>query len=404
MGTSFKSVDGGVVAPQGFMAAGVEAGIKGKGKDVALLVSDVPAVTSGTFTSNAIKGATVLLCQDRLIRKQARAIVINSKNANACNGAKGHDDAQKMAAITAWELGIGEEEVLVCSTGTIGIPLPMDRIEAGIKAAAATLSAEGGDDAAKAIMTTDTVDKQLAFEIVIDGKPVRLGGMAKGAGMIEPNMATLLVFLSTDAAVDADAMQSALSHAVELSFNRVSVDGDQSCNDTALMLANGIAGNQLLNPDHPDWDVFISALNELALQLALKIAADGEGATKLVTVNITGAASSEDAGLAARAVCNSLLVKTSWFGGDPNWGRVICALGYSGAKMDPGLVDISYDDVRAISRGQLDAGSSLKELEQVLTGKEFSVNVDLHLGDSSYRMYTCDCSYDYVKINASYMT
>jgi glutamate N-acetyltransferase/amino-acid N-acetyltransferase len=253
-------------------------------------------------------------------------------------------------------------------------------------------------------MTTDTVDKQVAVEFRIDDRTARLGGMAKGAGMIAPNMATMLGFLTTDAAVEPSALQACLSQAVAQSFNRITVDGDMSTNDTVLLMANGAAGNRPLNPAHPDWCVFAEAVNEVTKELALKIVKDGEGATKFVTINVSGAASDEDARKAARAIGNSLLVKTSWFGGDPNWGRVIDAAGYSGAEVAEDRVEIRYDGICAVLNGQKAPEFALKDLERILQQKTFTIDVDLHLGKGTDTVYTCDCSYDYVKINSEYMT
>ena len=400
----FKEVQGGVTAARGFRAGVVAAEIKRKGRtDLALLVSDRPAAVAGVFTTNRIQGATVKLDRERLAGGVARAVVINSGNANACNGAQGLADARRMAALVAKELEVDEATVFVCSTGTIGIPMPMDRVEKGIRALVPALSADGGPGAARAIMTTDTVDKQAAYELQIDGKRVRVGGMAKGAGMIEPNMATMLAFLTTDAAVKREALQICLRVAVNESFNRVTVDGDQSCNDTVLLFANGEAGNRPLDEKHPEWPLFAEAVKRVARDLAMKIARDGEGATKFVTVKVESAASDEDAAKAARAIANSLLVKTSWFGCDPNWGRVIDAVGYSGADVREELVDIRYDDVLAVRHGQA-AGEPLARLEEVLRRKEFSLTVSLHLGSGADTVYTCDCSEEYVKINSEYMT
>jgi len=383
-------IQGGVTAPQGFMACGVAAGIKAAGMDMAMIASK--------------QGATVKLCRQRLAGEKARAIVVNSGNANACNGPRGLKDAREMAALAARALGVDEKRVFVCSTGVIGRPLPMDKIAGGVRLAAAALADDGGDQAAHAIMTTDTRDKQVALEFLLDGKRARLGGMAKGAGMIEPHMATMLAFFTTDAAVEPGALQKCLAEAVNESFNRITVDGDQSCNDTVLLLANGAAGNRPLNPRHPDWPVFERAVREATKDLALKVARDGEGATKFVTVNVTGAASDKDAEKAARAIANSLLVKTSWFGEDPNWGRVIDAVGYSGAKVTEERVEIRFDRLCVAKNGRMMSKESPEELRKVLKQKEFSVNVDLHLGRGRGTVYTCDCSLDYVKINSEYTT
>ena len=397
-------IPGGVTSPRGYRAAAVMAGIKAARNDVALICAAAPAAVAGVFTTNRIKAAPVKLCQGRVKSGRAQAIIVNSGNANACTGPQGIEDARTTAQLTAQALGMAEDLVLVCSTGTIGVPLPMDKVRPAIPRAAAALSDTGGDAAAKAIMTTDTVDKQIAARLKVDGRIVTIGGMAKGAGMIEPNMATLLVFLTTDAAVAPESLQRALKAAADGSFNRISVDGDQSTNDTALLLANGAAGHAPLNEKHPDWLAFCEALNEVTRALALKIVGDGEGATKLVTVAVRGAASDEDARKAARAVSNSLLVKTSWFGEDPNWGRVIDAVGYSGAEVTEERVDIRYDDVPAIRGGRVSGASSFDQLKQVISKKAFTITIDLNLGAGSHTMYTCDCSYEYVKINGSYMT
>lgn len=400
----FVAIDGGVTAPKGFTASGVHAGIKGSKPDLALIVSAQTATVAGTFTTNRIQGAPVKVCRERLTGKKARAIVVNSGNANACTGRQGLADAERMGLIAAQQLGIDEKMVFVCSTGTIGVPMPMDKIEAGINMAASALSDDGGDSAARAIITTDTVDKQVALEISIDGIPVRLGGMAKGAGMIEPNMATMMAFLTTDAAVEQEALQDCLSSAVADSFNRISVDGDQSTNDTVLFMANGAAGNSPLDEKHAEWNVFTRAVDELTKQLAARIVRDGEGATKFVTVTVSGAASLEDARKAARAIANSLLVKTSWYGGDPNWGRIMSALGYSGADVKENLVEISYDGVCAVRNGLAAIETSRKDLEKVLGQTSFSVNIELNLGDETDTVYTCDCSEEYVRINSKYTT
>ena len=401
----FVAVEGGITAPKGFKAAAVMAGIKKPRNDLALIFSERPASAAGVFTTNKVAAAPVHLCRERLSRNpKAQAIVANSGNANACTGPRGDADARTMAALAARCLGIDEKLALVCSTGTIGIPLPMAKIEAAIPAAASTLSRTGGGAAAKAIMTTDTVDKQAAVQVTVDGVPVVIGGMAKGAGMICPNMATLLVFLTTDAAVAPAALKMCLSRAVNQSFNNISVDGDQSTNDTVLLLANGEAGNRPLGPRHPDWRLFCSALDGLTKDLALKVVRDGEGATKAVAITVRGAASAVDAKKSARSVANSLLVKTSWFGGDPNWGRIIAAVGYSGAAVKEGRVDIRYDGLLAVQHGRVAANTALSDLEKILTQKSFSIEIDLHLGKAAYTIYTCDCSEEYVRINAAYMT
>ena len=401
---AYNEISGGVTAPGGYRAAGIPAGLKASALDLAVLVSDQPAAVAGVFTTNKIQGAPVGVCRDRVRDGSARAVVINSGNANACNGPAGHANARTMGRLLAEQLDIPEAESLVCSTGTIGIPLPMDRIEAGIGAAIAQLSADGHTDAATAIMTTDTVSKEMAVAIALAGKTVRIGGMTKGAGMIEPNMATMLAFLTTDAAVEPMALQRALVHAVGLSFNKISIDGDQSCNDTVLLFANGASGGAVLDESHPEWDLFTGALDHLSRELAFMMVRDGEGVTKFVTVTVNGAVSDSDAELAARAVANSLLVKTSWFGCDPNWGRIIDAVGYSGADVKEEQVEITFDDEVIVSNGCRVPQQPLKRLEAVLAQDAFTVTVDLHLGAGRDTVYTCDCSDEYVRINSEYTT
>lgn len=399
-----KVVEGGVTAAQGFKASGIAAGIKAGKLDMALIYTETPAVVAGTFTINKVCAAPVKLCRKNLKGGVARAVIINSGCANACTGPQGTKDAAEMARLTAKVLDVPLSTVFECSTGTIGKMMPMDKISRGIRIAESELRPDGGPLAAKAIMTTDLVDKQYAVEIVVDGLAVRIGGMAKGSGMIAPNMATMLGFITTDAKVDRKALQKELSGIVERTFNSITVDGDQSTNDTVLVLANGEAGNKTLKPGHRDWAVFAGALNEVARQLAMKIVKDGEGATRFVTVNVSGAKSGADARKAARAIANSLLVKTSWFGGDPNWGRIIAAVGYSGAEVDETRVNITFDKLRVVTGGRKAKDFVLADLENVYKQKSFSVNVDLRLGKGAATVYTCDCSYDYVKINAEYLT
>ncbi|MBI2438689.1 MAG: bifunctional glutamate N-acetyltransferase/amino-acid acetyltransferase ArgJ [Lentisphaerae bacterium] len=403
MSLGFTMTAGGVTSPRGFRAAGAAAGIKKTRRDMALLVADTPSTIAGVFTTNRVQAAPVQLCRELLSRQHARAIIINSGNANACTGANGLRDARAMGRLTAELLSVEESQVFVCSTGTIGLPLPMDKIEAGIRLAVAELSPDGGNDAATAILTTDTKPKQTAVKLEIDGRNITIGGMAKGAGMIHPNMATLLAFLTTDAAVDGPALQTCLAKAVNKSFNRISVDGDRSTNDTVLFLANGAAQNAPLAFTHPRWKVFCGAVSALTSELSRQIVKDGEGATKLVTVTVRHAPSPRAAEKVARAVANSLLVKTSWFGADPNFGRVICAVGYAGAKVNPELLDIAYDGQIAYRGGQA-AGVPKEKLQAILAKPEFALEIDLHSGSATYTMTTCDCSLEYVRINAAYMT
>jgi glutamate N-acetyltransferase / amino-acid N-acetyltransferase len=386
--------------PAGFRAAGVIAGLKkNRQPDMALFFSDKPAVLAGTFTTNQVKAATVRLDAERVAKiGLAHGVVINSGQANACTGKAGLRDAQAMAAHAARVLGVAPELFLVCSTGRIGVPLRMDLILPGIEKLAAALAPTGGEAAARGIMTTDLVPKRHTVGFTANGKACRLTGIAKGSGMIQPNMATMLAFLLTDAAVDRRALQKALKAAVDQSFNRISVDADQSTNDTVLLLANGAAGNAALQPGHPDWPAFTAALQGLTFRLAMDMVRDGEGAQKLVTVSVQGARTAADAEAAARSVANSFLVKTSWVGTYPNWGRVMDALGYSPAKVDETKVEIFYDKLRAVQNG-LKAGAAIERLSQIVAKKAFTLTIDLHLGRHAATVYSCDCTEDYVKIN-----
>lgn len=402
--SDYMTIEGGVTAAKGFKASGICAGIKAGSLDLALVVSETPATVAGAFTTNAVKAAPVKLCKSVLASGKASAIVVNSGCANACTGAAGMLAANDVASATASALGIADGDVFVCSTGTIGKPLPVAKIRAALPAAVEALAPDGGNNAARAIMTTDTVDKQVAVSFEIEGVTVHMGGMAKGAGMIEPNMATMLAFLTTDAAVDSADLQACLISAVNKSFNRVSVDGDQSTNDTVLLLANGCSGSVVLDETHPEWIKFSTALDAVCLALAKKMVEDGEGATKFITITVNGAVTEPDANKAAKAVANSLLCKTAWFGGDPNWGRVIAAVGYSGAQVDPDLIDIAFDDVTAVVGGQMSADVAFSDLEAVYARKAFEIVINLNMGSATDTVYTCDCSYEYVKINAEYMT
>ena len=402
---TFEYVEGGVTAARGFRACGVAAGIKHKNrKDVALVAADAPAAVAAVYTTNMVAAAPVQVDRERTRSGQAQAVIVNSGCANACTGEVGLRNAREMARAAASALGIDERLVLVCSTGVIGVHLPMERIAAGAELAAQALSREGGDDAAHAIMTTDTVDKQVAVELEIDGKTVCIGGMCKGSGMIEPNMATMLGFLTTDAAVHAKALDQALREAVDVSFNHLVVDGDRSTNDTVILMASGVADNKVLTPYHPQWQYFVDALTTVCLELGKKIVMDGEGATKFVTVRIKGARTDEDAEKAARAISKSALVKTSWFGLDPNWGRVIAAVGYSGAEVDDQRAQICYGDICAYDRGRVADAPLLKAMQELMRKRAFDVTVNLNLGSGEDTIYTCDLSFDYVKINAEYTT
>ncbi|HHW06169.1 MAG TPA: bifunctional glutamate N-acetyltransferase/amino-acid acetyltransferase ArgJ [Clostridia bacterium] len=407
---AWQVIEGGVTEPQGFTAAGVSAGIKESGKkDMALIYAGKPCSAAGVFTQNLVKAAPVLLDMEHLKKTKgiAQAIIVNSGNANACTGGQGMQDARAMAQLTAAKLGIEPETVLVSSTGVIGQLLPMEKVEAGVALAAASLSKAGSRDAAEAIMTTDTKPKEIAVKFTLQGKEVTIGAMAKGAGMIHPNMATMLCFITTDAVIEPAALKQALQTAVDATFNMLTVDGDTSTNDTVLILASGLAGHEELTEGSDGYADFVDALTYACGDLARKIAADGEGATKLLEVEVRNAPSLRDARLVAKAVASSNLVKTALFGEDANWGRILCAAGYSGAQFDPYKVDI-YLKSRA---GQLQtaaqgAGIPFDEEQAalILKEKEITFILDLHGGEAGATAYTCDFSYDYVRINADYRT
>ncbi|MBP5321182.1 MAG: bifunctional glutamate N-acetyltransferase/amino-acid acetyltransferase ArgJ [Kiritimatiellae bacterium] len=401
----FEHIQGGVTAALGFRAAGVGAAIKTPGRrDVALLVADQPAAVAAVYTTNRVAAAPVRLDRRRTRAGRAQAVLVNSGCANACTGEQGLRDAERSAEVAAEALGIDSELMLVCSTGVIGVHLPMERLLDGARRAAAALSREGGDDAAHAIMTTDTVDKQVAVKLTLDGREVHIGGMCKGSGMIEPNMATMLGFLTTDAAVDPIALDAALRTAVGVSFNRLVVDGDRSTNDTVILFASGAAGTATLDEGHPDWPLFVDALTQVCTELGQKMVMDGEGATKFVTVRVRGAKDAADAQKVARAIAKSPLVKTSWYGMDPNWGRVIAAAGYSGAEMDESKTQIFYGDLCAFDCGRVATEEELAAMKAIMRQRAFDVTVDLHLGSGEDRIFTCDISHEYVTINADYTT
>jgi len=430
----FSEVSGSIVAPRGFVASGVFCDIKrlgtGKGsnkgpkRDLALIVSEVPATVAGMFTTNQICAAPVKVCAQRVKRGVARAVVVNSGNANACTSRQGMADAREMTALVAKQFGLREQEVFVGSTGRIGVIMPMANVQRGIVAASQIVNASSAsaDHVAEAIMTSDTHPKQVAIEFQLGGKTVRIGGVCKGAGMIQPGMsatgarpparalhATMLCFITTDAAIEARALQACLEIAVAQSFNRITVDGDMSTNDTVLVLANGLAENSKFKVQSSEFKVFQSALNHVCLELAKKIVRDGEGVTRFVTVRVHGARHVADADAAARAVANSALVKTSWFGGDPNWGRIIDALGYSPAKIVEEKVDIGYSApgsrkiLWSLKRGQ-PTKATFKQLCAAAAPKEFDLHIRLNLGSSSALMYASDLTEEYVEFNKGDVT
>ncbi|HEX4263125.1 MAG TPA: bifunctional glutamate N-acetyltransferase/amino-acid acetyltransferase ArgJ [Verrucomicrobiae bacterium] len=431
MKKSLREIEGSVVAPKGFKAAGVFCDIKrlgtGKGsnkgnkRDLALIVSETPATVAGMFTTNQVCAAPVKVSVERVKRGKAQAIVVNSGNANACTGKQGLADAQEMVGFAERALILPKGSVLVGSTGRIGVTMPMDNVRAGIIEAAVQLgsSVEHAAQAAEAIMTSDTRPKQIAVEFKLGGKTVRIGGMCKGAGMIQPGMsatgkrpaafpqglhATMLCFITTDAAVEAKTLQAALQEAAALSFNRITVDGDMSTNDTMLVLANGMAGNAEVRSQKSGGGIFQAALNHVSLELAKMIVRDGEGVHRVVTVRVNGAKNITDADAAARAVANSPLVKTSWHGGDPNWGRIIDAIGYSPATVVEEKIDIGYcasgakQILWSLKRGQ-PTKVSFKELCAAVAPKEFDLHINLNLGKAGAVMYAADLTEEYVEFN-----
>lgn len=401
-----QEIAGGICAAKGFMASGVKAYIKSRKVeklDVAVLFSASPASAAGVFTTNKVKAACVKVSHEAVQRGKLQAIVMNSGNANCCTGEQGMLDTLAMQAAAAEGLKIDPQNVAVASTGVIGDPLPMERMLKGINEACKSISPQGGADAASAIMTTDTFRKEFAMTVKIGSQTVTIGGMAKGSGMIHPNMATTLCFVTSDAKIAPGALQKALQIANERSFNMISVDGDTSTNDMILVLANGEAENEEIQLASSDLVLFTEALETVLVSLAKKVIQDGEGATKMFEVNVIGAASELDARKAARAVCSSSLVKSAIFGSDANWGRILCALGYSGAEFDPALVDLNIGSIPVMRKG---ANLPFDEVEatKVLSQNEMVITACLHAGFANAKAWGCDLTYDYVKINGSYRT
>ncbi|MCU0614944.1 MAG: bifunctional glutamate N-acetyltransferase/amino-acid acetyltransferase ArgJ [Desulfobacterales bacterium] len=385
----------------GFQAAGVEANIKKQGiRDLGLIFSEVPAKVGGVFTRNLVQAAPVVLDRELIQSGQARAIVVNSGNANCCTGAQGMEDAKTMGQVVADELGISSDQVLVASTGVIGAPMPIDKVTAAIPKLVKSLNPDGFPDLALAMMTTDTMPKLVSKQGKINSKTFTVTAVAKGAGMIRPDMATMLCFVCTDIDADPDYLSYALYMACERSFNRITVDGDTSTNDTALILANGYSGVTIENSVHKA--SFQRVLDDILLYLAKLMAKDGEGATKLVEINVTGALSNEDAHAIAGTIGNSNLVKTALFGEDANWGRIIAAAGRAGVYMEPHRVNVFFNDVRMCKNGMGCGPEAEKQATIVMKKPEYAIHVDLQIGNGKATMYTCDFSYDYVKINADY--
>ena len=404
----FSFIDGGVTAPQGFTAAGVHCGIRKnrQKRDLGLIVSDRSAAAAAVYTQNLVKGAPLTVTRTHLADGTARALICNSGIANTC-AADGIEKAEAMCAMTAEALGLDAGDVLVASTGVIGPSINLEPIRAGLPGLVAELSANGSHNCAEAIMTTDTRKKEFAVQLILGGKACILGGIAKGSGMIAPNMATMLCFLTTDAAIDSALLQDALHEVVGDTFNMMTVDGDTSTNDMVVILANGAAGNAPLREKNADYRQFVDALHELAVEICRALAADGEGATKLVECRITGAASVPDARIAAKAVVSSSLMKAAMFGADANWGRALCAIGYSGAAVDVKQVDMAFVSAAGrveVCRGGAGIPFSEEEAKKVLTEPEITLDIRLHDGDAAATAWGCDLTYDYVKINGDYRT
>ena len=406
---ALKKIPGGVTAAKGFKAASTAAGIKYKDrKDMAMIYSQAPCRSAGTFTTNVVKAAPVKWDKEQVTGgAAAHAVVINAGIANACTGEEGMAYCSRTAAAAAQVLGIPQESVLVASTGVIGKQLPMDRIEAGVKAMAPLLdgSVQSGTDASRAIMTTDTKNKEVAVQVELGGVQVTIGGMCKGSGMIHPNMCTMLGFVTTDAAISKELLQEALSQDIKDTYNMISVDGDTSTNDTVLVLANGLAGNPEITEKNSDYMAFCKALNYINETLSKKMAGDGEGCTALFEVMVEGAATKDQARVLAKSVITSSLTKAAIFGHDANWGRILCAMGYSGADFDPEKVDLFFESTAGrmqIIKDGVAVDYSEEEATKILSEPEVTAIADIKMGDARATAWGCDLTYDYVKINADY--
>ena len=392
---------GGVASPQGYLAAGIATGVKESGaRDLALVYSTRPANAAAVYTTNKVQGAPIAVDREHLADGRARAVILNSGNANVCNGDAGLDHARRMCSLTASELGLETEEVLVCSTGVIGVPLPIEKIEGGIPRIAAALSREGGAAAAEGIMTTDTVPKSCAVEVELESGSAVVGAMAKGAAMIAPDMATMLSLVTTDAAVPAGQLQELLSQAIRRTFNCITVDGDMSTSDTVILMANGGAPGELGARDR---ERLYEGIEHVCRQMARAIARDAEGSSKLIAISVRGAATEAEARQVGLAVANSSLVKTAVFGNDPNWGRILCAMGYSGVDFDPEKAQVSLCGTDIYGNGA-GLGYDEGELIAAMQEDEIGIDIDLAMGGEATEIFTCDLTYEYVRLNAEYTT
>lgn len=398
-----KELSGGITAVPGFLATGIYAGIKKiEKKDLSLIFSERPCTAAGLFTKNEVKGAPVIISQRNIKKGSGQAIIANSGNSNACTGKQGIKDAEEMAALTAKALNIKSNLVYVASTGIIGEPMPMEKIRNGIADAASKLSNEGGRDAAEAIMTTDIFLKEKAVQIDVGGKAITIAGIAKGSGMIYPNMATMLSFIATDAKIASKDLKAALKIAVDKSFNMTTVDGDMSTSDMVICLANGVSGVSITKGK--SYKTFQEGLSYVCTELAKMIVKDGEGATKFVEIRVKGAKAFNDAKKIGMAIANSNLVKTALFTSDANWGRIMAAIGYSGVKINPDKIDLFFNNVKMVGKGIGLGIDAERDATEVLKKRKFVITVDLRLGKAEAAVWTCDLSYDYVKINAAYRT
>ncbi len=403
-----KMINGGICAAKGFTASGVHCGIRHNKikKDLSLIYSEVPAAAAAVYTTNLVKGAPLTVTKDHLADGYAQAVICNSGNANTCNS-NGIEIAEQTCSLIAAELGIKADDIVVASTGVIGQKMSIEPFEKGVKPLVNALSKNGCDDAAEGIMTTDTVKKEVAVEFEIDGKICTIGGIAKGSGMIHPNMATMLVFITSDVNISPEMLQSALSSDIQNTFNMLSIDGDTSTNDMVTVLANGLANNKKITEKGDDFKIFMTALNTVTVTLCRMIAGDGEGATKLLECSVSGAKTLCDAKTVAKSVVCSSLLKAAMFGADANWGRVLCAIGYSGADVDVNKIDVYFESkagkIKVCEKG---AGVDFSEDEakKILTENEIDIIVDLNDGDFSSKAWGCDLTYDYVKINGDYRT
>ncbi|MBO9129761.1 bifunctional glutamate N-acetyltransferase/amino-acid acetyltransferase ArgJ [Bacillus sp. 165] len=401
---NIKLASGSIVTPKGFSAAGVHAGLRKVKKDMGVIFCEVPASCAAVYTLNQVQAAPIAVTKNSIgMEQKLQAIVVNSANANACTGEQGEKDAYEMRALTAHKLGIAEHLVAVASTGVIGVPLPMQKVRNGIGILEPSVSIEEADNFYEAILTTDLVTKKACYQTVIDGKTITIAGAAKGSGMIHPNMATMLAFVTTDANIESDMLQQVLSEVTNCTFNQITVDGETSTNDMVLVLASKLAENDTLHPHHPDWKKFVEALKQTCEDLAKQIAKDGEGATKLVEVCVEGALNESDARMAAKQIVGSNLVKTALYGTDPNWGRIISSLGQSKAAVAPNSVDIFIGSIPVLKQSQ--PVMFLEEEAIAYLQQPFvKITVNLNMGCESGTAWGCDLSYDYVKINASYRT